>query len=56
MLKPGKREIILCLVYFQIDEVKEELQTIVNYLKDPQKYTGMGATMPRGKLFNRESF
>nr|XP_022312086.1 ATP-dependent zinc metalloprotease YME1 homolog [Crassostrea virginica] len=33
-----------------IDEVKEELQTIVNYLKDPQKYTGMGATMPRGLL------
>nr|XP_034318095.1 ATP-dependent zinc metalloprotease YME1L1 isoform X2 [Crassostrea gigas] len=33
-----------------IDEVKEELETVVSYLKDPQKYTRLGANMPKGLL------
>ncbi len=33
-----------------IDEVKEEVQEIVEYLKDPQKFVRIGAQIPRGVL------
>jgi len=33
-----------------IDEVKGELREIVQYLEDPQKFTRMGATLPKGVL------
>ncbi len=33
-----------------IDEVKEEVQEIVEYLKDPQKFVRLGAQIPRGVL------
>jgi len=33
-----------------IDEVKEEVQEIVDYLKDPQKFTRIGAQIPKGVL------
>jgi hypothetical protein len=36
---------------FQIDEVKEELETVVKFLKDPKKYATMGAKIPKGKQF-----
>ncbi|WP_352416451.1 ATP-dependent zinc metalloprotease FtsH [Oscillibacter ruminantium] len=32
------------------DEEKEELQEIVEFLKDPQKYTDLGARIPKGVL------
>ena len=32
------------------DEEKEELQEIVEFLKDPQKYTRLGARIPKGVL------
>ena len=32
------------------DEEKEELEEIVSFLKDPQKYTKMGARIPKGVL------
>jgi len=32
------------------DEAKESLQEIVQYLKDPSKYTAIGAQMPKGIL------
>jgi len=31
-----------------IDEVKEELQEIVEYLKKPSKFTSLGAKLPKG--------
>lgn len=33
-----------------IDEAKEELKEIVNYLKDPENYGRLGARMPKGVL------
>lgn len=32
------------------DEEKEELQEIVDFLRDPQKYTALGAKIPKGVL------
>ena len=32
------------------DEAKENLQEIVDYLHDPQKYESIGASMPKGIL------
>lgn len=31
-----------------IDEVKEEMKDIVDYLRDPQKYEKLGANLPKG--------
>lgn len=33
-----------------IDEVKEEVHEIIDYLKDPQKFSRIGAQIPRGVL------
>ena len=33
-----------------VDEEKEELQEIVEFLKSPKKFTDMGARIPKGVL------
>ncbi len=33
-----------------VDEVKEELEEVVGFLKDPRKYNAMGARIPKGVL------
>ena len=33
-----------------VDEVKEELQEIIGFLKDPRKYNALGARIPKGVL------
>ncbi|MCB0271458.1 MAG: ATP-dependent zinc metalloprotease FtsH [Bdellovibrionales bacterium] len=33
-----------------VDEAKEELEEIIDFLKDPQKFTGMGVRIPKGVL------
>lgn len=35
-----------------LDEVKEELFELVDFIKNPEKYKNMGATIPKGVLFN----
>nr|CAB3267831.1 ATP-dependent zinc metalloprotease YME1L1 [Phallusia mammillata] len=34
-----------------IDEVKDEMKDIVEYLRDPEKFTKLGAKLPKGILF-----
>lgn len=33
-----------------LEEEKEELEEIVDFLKNPQKYTGVGARIPKGVI------
>jgi len=33
-----------------VDEVKEELEEVVDFLKDPRRYTAIGARIPKGVL------
>lgn len=38
-----------------LEEEKEELEEIVDFLKNPQKYTGVGARIPKGRDLSRTS-
>lgn len=33
-----------------VDEVKEELEEIIEFLKDPRKFNALGARIPKGVL------
>ena len=48
-LAPGDVKVRLCDVA-GIDEVKQEVTEIIDYLRDPTKYTALGARVPRGVL------
>lgn len=39
---------------YGIDSIKEEVMEVVDFLRNPQKYSAIGAKMPRGILFSGE--
>ncbi len=49
MIEPDKRRVTFADVA-GVDEAKEELQEIVDFLKDPKKYSEIGARIPKGVL------
>ena len=38
------------MYFYQAEEAKDELMDIVTYLKEPEKYTKLGARLPKGVL------
>lgn len=34
-----------------VEEAKNELQEVVEFLKNPQKFTALGGKLPKGRLF-----
>ena len=50
MLSPNDRNKVTFKDVAGIDEEKEELQEIVEFLKNPKKFTDMGARIPKGVL------
>lgn len=35
-----------------MEEAKQELQEVVEFLKNPQKFTVLGGKLPKGKIFS----
>ncbi len=49
-VKPGERERVTFDDIAGIDEAEDELVEVVDFLKNPQRYTKVGARVPRGVL------
>ena len=49
MLEQGQNKVTFADVA-GIDEAKEELEEIIDFLKDPQKFTALGGRIPKGVL------
>ena len=50
MINPGKKGRVTFNDVAGVDEEKEELEEIVEFLKSPKKFTDMGARIPKGVL------
>jgi cell division protease FtsH len=50
LMTPADKNKITFLDVAGVDEEKEELQEIVEFLKMPKKFTDMGARIPKGVL------
>ena len=50
MMTPADRNKVTFDDFAGVDEEKEELQEIVQFLKNPKKFTDMGARIPKGVL------
>ena len=47
-------EAVMCnrVLWQGVDEVRQELQDLVQFLKDPEKYAKLGAKVPHGVLLS----
>jgi cell division protease FtsH len=51
-ITPGSASAVTWLDVAGLDEAKEELQEIVDFLRDPDKFESLGARVPKGILFH----
>src|SRR6478736_4228879 len=51
-ITPGSASSVTWSDVAGLDEAKEELQEIVDFLRDPQKFESLGARVPKGILFH----
>src|SRR5437763_12712533 len=51
-ITPGSASAVSWADVAGLDEAKEELQEIVDFLRDPQKFESLGARVPKGVLFH----
>jgi cell division protease FtsH len=51
-ITPGSESSVTWDEVAGLDEAKEELQEIVDFLRDPAKFEGLGARVPKGILFH----
>ncbi|CAG8446501.1 14522_t:CDS:10 [Ambispora leptoticha] len=48
--EPSSQQVVKFSDVHGVDEAKEELEELVEFLKDPSKYTGLGGRLPKGVL------
>jgi cell division protease FtsH len=51
-ITPGSASAVTWMDVAGLDEAKEELQEIVDFLRDPDKFESLGARVPKGILFH----
>ncbi|MGH3026576.1 MAG: ATP-dependent metallopeptidase FtsH/Yme1/Tma family protein, partial [Gaiellaceae bacterium] len=51
-ITPGSESSVTWADVAGLDEAKEDLQEIVDFLRDPQKFESLGAKVPKGILFH----